>query len=200
MDVLKEKTWTTTADATTRDSTKTPPSSTQPNNGKLIKKPKSANESKLLFNHETDSNPAILEQYKLYIGTTNQTTTMQTQANRFFLTTNTLIVGFIVSMPQFAMHPTLPIWLLFVCLIGIFLTITWFVTIRAYRDLNSARLQTIQAIETKLPANIYLREWQIARAERRQGIIRKVSVEQVAPYVYGVLYAILTISLFLIAP
>lgn len=186
--------------STPLDNGKPPKNGTRPESSKLLKRQNGLNESKLLFNYNVDSNPALLEQYKLYIATTNQTITMQTQANQFFLTVHTFIVGFIVGVPQFVMHPTLPIWLLFVCLVGIFLTVTWFVTIRAYRVLNSARLQTIQAIETKLPANIYLREWQIAREERRQGTLRKVSVEQMAPYAYGVLYVVLTISLFLITP
>ncbi len=142
---------------------------------------------------------ALLEQYKLYVGTANQTSTTRVQANTFFLTLNTLLVGFIVSMTQFVKQPAVPLWMLFVCMIGIFLTLTWFVLIRTYRDLNSARFQILQEIETKLPANIYRREWQIALDERPKRIyIRQTTIEQMVPYAFGVLYIMLALSLSLL--
>jgi hypothetical protein len=152
-----------------------------------------------LFNSIKDVDSALIEQYKLYVGTANQTSTTRVQANTFFLTLNTLLVGFIVSMTQFVKQPAVPLWMILVCIIGIFLTITWFVLIRAYRDLNSARFQIIQEIETKLPLNLYRREWQIALEERPKRVyIRQTTIEQMVPYAFGVLYIVLALSLLLL--
>ncbi len=152
-----------------------------------------------LFNSEvSEVSPVLVEQYKLYIETTNATSSTRIQANTFFLTINTTLVGFVVGVVEFSQQPTIPLWIIFVCIVGMFLCIAWFALLRAYRNLNSARFQIIKKIEKKLPANIFAREWEIALDERpKRRYIRQTYIEQSVPIGFAILYGTLIAALLI---
>jgi hypothetical protein len=150
-----------------------------------------------LFNENIDSvAPILLEQYKLYIETANATSSTRIQANTFFLTINTTLVGFVVGVVEFSQRAEVPLWMIFACVVGLFLCAAWFALLRAYRNLNSARYQIIHELEKKLPANIYAREWQIALHERpKRRYVRQTFIEQMVPIGFGLLYITLIAAL-----
>jgi hypothetical protein len=152
-----------------------------------------------LFNGEiTDFNNVLLEQYKLYIGSANQTSSARSQTNTFFVSINTIIIGFVTAILTFSQNMKIVYWMIFACLIGLCTSITWFITIRSYRTLNSARFIVIQQLETRMSANIYNVEWKILLKDRpNRNYQRLTQIEQFVPIFFGILYVVLIITILL---
>lgn len=145
-----------------------------------------------LFNSEIDkqNQQILLEQYKIYIESANLTSTLRSQTNTFFLTINTALVSFAAAIPQFSNQAGISRWILFAFIAGILLDLSWFFAIRSYRSLNSGRFAVIHEIESKLPARIYQREWEIVTKQRpdKSKYIRQTLIEQISPILFAALY------------
>jgi hypothetical protein len=147
-----------------------------------------SNNQELLNPNVPNFDSALLEQYKLYVGVANGMTATRIQANTFFLTINTALIGFIIGVIEFSAQKSVPWWILFVCGAGALLSISWFALLNAYRNLNSARFQIIHQIEAKLPANIYAYEWQMALNRPDRPYTRLTDIEQTVPTAFFALY------------
>ncbi len=108
----------------------------------------------------------LLEQYKLYVEMTDRVSQRRERSNQFFIT---LLAGpaILAVLARLCLDGEgnsgafLPIVLLASGLLGMALSITWFVNIRSYRRLNSARFQVIEALERSLPFASYTYEWEL---------------------------------------
>ncbi len=149
-----------------------------------------------LFNQHADANDKqiLLEQYKLYVGSANQTSGHRSQANTLLLSTNTVLIGFIAGVLEFTSIPLTPYWIVFACIAGVLLCISWFFLLQSFRTLNSGRFAVIHELETKLPARIYTREWEIVMS-RKVKYIRQTNIEQIIPIAFCILYIALAIAL-----
>ncbi len=133
---------------------------------------------------------AVLEQYKLCVTMSDSLSARRNLANTFFLTLNTGVVAVLgaayrghrtrgvsawVAVPGFVI-------LLVECL-------AWFVLIHSYKQLNAAKFVVINALEERLPAFVYVREWQIVLAARgQQRYPRLTWVEQSVPLTFSIVY------------
>ena len=132
----------------------------------------------------------LMEQYKLYVETTDRVSERRTSANNYLLTVNAFLVTLYGLASSFgdnrAWHSVVPI-------AGILVCITWFVLIRSYRNLNTAKFKVIHELEEHLPAALFDREWDIA--ERGQGKAYKplTHIEPYVPLVFAALYIILAV-------
>jgi hypothetical protein len=155
-----------------------------------------------LFTNEIDtaSQTILLEQYKLYVDSANQTSSLRIQTNTFFLTINTALVGFTSGALGFLTQNFVSWWIISACIAGVLLCISWFFSIRSYRSLNSGRFAVIHELEAQLPARIYQREWQLITAARpkKSKYIRQTHVEQFIPMAFGLLYVSLVIALIFV--
>ena len=108
----------------------------------------------------------LLEQYKLYVEMTDRVSQRRERSNQFFIT---LLAGpaILAVLARFWLDGEngsdafLPVVLLASGLLGMALSATWFVTIRSYRHLNSARFQVIGEMEKGLPFGSYSHEWEL---------------------------------------
>ena len=79
-------------------------------------------------------------------------------------------------------------------LFGIALSFVWWLNIRSYRTLNSAKFAIINKIEEQLPFAGYSEEWEILRPpEGRRPYFQLTRVEQFVPAIFMLLFAALTI-------
>lgn len=107
-------------------------------------------------------------------------------ANAFFLTINTALLAFLSTGPQDLVR--------LVAFAGAALSVTWWVLIKSYRDLNAAKYGVITDMEAKLEAKMYGNEWERLKQGRVKGwrgrYAEFTTVEQVVPVVFAGLYAL----------
>lgn len=140
----------------------------------------------------------LLEQYKLYVSSTNLTSELRNKANTYFISVSTLLIGLISALLNYHDKNIIPYWIIFTCIGGVILCMSWFLLLRSYRNLNSGRFKVINELEEKLPAKIYRREWEIILKTRGKRYVRLTQIEQVTPLVFIVLYGSIIASLFIL--
>lgn len=160
-----------------------------------------AQSEKSVFNKTIDSvnETILLEQYKLYVESANLTSRLRSQANTFFLTLNTFLVGFLAGLLELSSQTITSLWIVFAGIAGILLCISWYFKLRSYRSLNSGRFAVIHELETQLPARIYAREWELitGRKSHKSKYIRQTYIEQIIPFAFCLLYIALVTSYIL---
>jgi hypothetical protein len=125
-----------------------------------------------------------LELYKLAVEMADRVSSRRATANAFFITVNTALLAF-VSRGSLNVH-----WL--VALAGIALSVTWWVLLKSYRDLNRAKFEVITEMEDTLEVKVFGNEWKRVRETRSKrwwdGYTEFGKVERFVPFVFGVLY------------
>src|SRR6266480_2935726 len=119
-----------------------------------------------------DNGSPPLEQYKLAVEMADRTSARRAGANSFFVTLNAALaalVGILGSARKAPPHASTPSFdafgLSLAAVAGIVLSLTWWVLLRYYRRLNTAKFAVINEMETQLPEQPYTREWKILHPE-----------------------------------
>ncbi|MEW6328127.1 MAG: hypothetical protein AB1487_11150 [Thermodesulfobacteriota bacterium] len=124
-----------------------------------------------------------LEQYKLYIEMTDRISSRRLSANSFFLTVNTLLIGFVGYVHLGAEKATHFYFL--ISLAGLILCYTWYRLIRSYDEMNFAKFIIIHAIEKHLPFTIYHAEWEaLGRGKDPQKYLPFTKIEKRIPWIF----------------
>lgn len=147
-----------------------------------------------MTSNPTDSDPRVLELYKMAVEMADRVSARRSTANAFFLTAQTALVAVIG-----ATTPTLikaPWWTaLAVAVAGVVLSASWWLQLRSYRDLNRAKFAVINAMEEQLPARIFSDEWDILKSDPgrswRTRYAELGTVERIIPGVFALLYVML---------
>ncbi len=103
-------------------------------------------------NQQGDQPPpsdVYVDLYKLAVEMADRISARKLIANSFFLTLNAGLVVLLGSL-QFP-------W--YVSAAGFLLAVVWWALLNSYRDLNRAKFTVINAMEKRLPAQIYTDEW-----------------------------------------
>jgi hypothetical protein len=137
----------------------------------------------------------LIEQYKLYVDTTNKVSDRRGTAHTLLLTVNTSLVAVygLVLGKDTALSAVHGPWVWLVPAVGILVTITWFVLIRAYRTLNSGKFKVISELEKRLPARLFDLEWQYLQRGEEWLHTPLTHVEQYIPVAFGAFYLALLI-------
>lgn len=119
-----------------------------------------------------------LEIYKLAVEMADRVSARRAVASSFFLTVETGIVASLAFVDGQR-------WSIAVG--GIVASITWWLLLRSYRQLNSAKFVVIQAMEAKLPAMPYTDEWRIL--DKKDGPLKERYaalglIEQTVPVIF----------------
>jgi hypothetical protein len=120
----------------------------------------------------------FLEIYKLAVEMADRVSARRAIASSFFLTVQTGIVGSLAFVEGQRWS---------IALGGSVASITWWLLLRSYRQLNAAKFKVIHGMETKLPAAPYTDEWTIL--DRKDSPLRERYaalglVEQTVPVVF----------------
>ncbi|MBL1101081.1 RipA family octameric membrane protein [Streptomyces coffeae] len=140
---------------------------------------------------------SVLELYKLAVEMADRVSARRGQANAFFLTVQTAFISVIsIDLPNLRQEP---LWVApVIALAGAVISMTWWLQLRSYRDLNRAKFAVINAIETQLPVQVFTDEW--GHLTRTPAISRRVRYaelgfsERMIPWVFVLLHGLLCLG------
>jgi hypothetical protein len=152
-----------------------------------------------MFNTEddlVDNTQLIFDQYKLYVELADRISSRRATTNSFYLTANSFLFVALGILMTNDLEAVVPI----ILTVGIFISISWWLLIIYYKNLNSSKYEVINAIEEKLPVKGLLTEWQIYKQKRKP--FRKrgglTFIEQWIPISLLFLYSISLILLLIV--
>jgi hypothetical protein len=104
--------------------------------------------------------PEVLDLYKMAVEMADRVSARRGAANAFFLSVQTAFVG---AMGVTATdNQNVPWWAaLILALAGISISLVWWLQLRSYRVLNSAKFDIINAVEPRLPLQVFSQEWEM---------------------------------------
>ncbi len=108
-------------------------------------------ESFIKKDYGKDCNKHLLEQYKLFVGTSLDVTSKRLESNKFHLTLNSVIFGFASYMTAINQYAAI----ILLSVVGIVVSFVWRKSILAYKELNRAKFKVIHQLETYLPACLF---------------------------------------------
>ena len=132
---------------------------------------------------------AILEQYKLYVEMADRISARRGLTNTFFLTLNTAIFAAIGA--SWKGRLAFPAWILVFPLVALLIQCcAWFLLVRSYRQLNSAKYIVIGLLEERLPASPYWNaEWKALGEGKDKSKYWPIShLEQWVPVIFAATY------------
>jgi hypothetical protein len=143
----------------------------------------------------------VLDIYKLAVEMADRVSARRAVANAFFLTVNTTLVAVVGLSTE---QPDSTLRFIAVCLAGVAVSVCWWILLRVYHRLNSAKFAVINQMETEhLPVKPYTDEWSELmpgdEASTRRARLGKAfrelgGVERIVPIVFGLLYIVLLVG------
>ena len=133
----------------------------------------------------------LLEQYKLFVEMADRVSQRRDQSNRFYVTFVSAIAGLLMVLARFgtSVNGIWPVVFLISGLLGMALSFIWFLNIKSYRTLNSAKFDIINDVERQLPYPGYAKEWELLRpATGSPKYLQLTRIEQLVPAVIMVLF------------
>jgi hypothetical protein len=133
----------------------------------------------------------LLEQYKLFVETSQHTSDKRQNANNYLLTLcSSLVTLFVTFLSIFGHHRLnvlLPIAGIFVCFI-------WWSLVNSYKDLNTAKFKVIHEMERQLPVAPFDYEWHVCgKGKDREKYIPLTHLERMVPWMFGALFLVLAL-------
>jgi hypothetical protein len=136
--------------------------------------------------------PILLEEYKLFVETSERLVTRRQTVNTFFLSVNVLLlsaVGLVVK--EFIMMPIALTAVIAIGIAGILLCIAWRRLVHSYRQLNTGKFVLIQSLEKHLPAALFEAEWKaLGEGKDKRKYTPFTKTEAAIPLVFMVIYGI----------
>ena len=151
-------------------------------------------ERELFGGCEPDSadSDALLEQYRLFVGTSEALSARRQGVNTFFLSVNSLVLaaggllfrdGTLNDLESFAL----------ICLSfgGCVLCFVWRRLISSFRQLSRGKFDVIHALERRLPARLFTAEWvALGRGVDPHRYRPFIKTEETTPLVFAGLHAL----------
>lgn len=138
--------------------------------------------------------PRVLELYKLSVEMADRVSARRGTANAFFLSAQTAMVS-VLGLTQRQLAQIHWLAYLAISLAGVAMSLSWWLQLRSYRDLNGAKFTVINNIEKELPIKIFTEEWQTLKRDPLPPLRKRYAelgiVERVVPFVFASLYALL---------
>lgn len=141
----------------------------------------------------------LLELYKLHAEFADRVSQRRDGANRLFVS---LLVGLMLYLGIFVRFGSneisLEIILLFAGIIGVVLSVSWYVVIRSYRQLNTGKFHVLHELEKELAFSFFEKEWRYLESGKKARRYWKLTiVETSLPIIFFVLSLVLVmIALF----
>lgn len=139
-------------------------------------------------------NADLLEQYKLYVQSAENVSARRVQSSRYLLTLNAALVALYgLQSAGFSQN----YWTLLVPVIGIPVSLLWYLIIKSHADLNRIKFEVIHEFERHLPAAMYKYEWELAECGQGKAYRAVTAIERWIPVLFTVLHVILGILVIL---
>lgn len=141
----------------------------------------------------------ILDLYKLHAHLADRVSQRREGANRLYAGMLTAFVAFTGALIRFG-DGSVPTILTVASVVGIFLSISWYIVIRSYRQLNSGKFKALHEMEKELPYPFFKREWELLKEGKDYRRYAKLTVvETLLPSSFFILFVVtLIVNLHLI--
>ncbi len=134
----------------------------------------------------------LLEQYKLFVETSQRVTEKRQNSNNYLLTLNSsLVTLFIVFLSTFGHHR----WNALIPGTGLIVCFIWYSLVDSYKDLNRAKFAVIHELENQLPVALFRHEWWVCGHNRKKKdnpvedmYVPLTHLERWIPVAFAVLY------------
>ena len=136
----------------------------------------------------------LLEQYKLYVQSAENVSARRVASSRYLLTLNAALVALYgVQSAGFGQS----YWTLLVPIVGIPVSLLWYLIIKSHADLNRIKFDVIHEFEQHLPAATYKYEWHLAEEGQGKSYRAVTTIERRIPILFAALHVILAIMIVL---
>jgi len=141
--------------------------------------------------------PREFELYKLAVEMADRISARRATSNSFFLAVQTAFVAALgLAAPSLAGAPW---WTnVTISVAGVALSISWWLQLRSYRDLNRAKFKVINSMEAGLPHRMFSDEWEYLKNDPvpswRARYAELGAVERFVPWVFVALYVLLLLG------
>ena len=136
----------------------------------------------------------LLEQYKLYVQSAENVSTRRVNSNRYLLTINAALVALYgLQSANFGQG----YWTLLIPIIGIPVSLLWYLIIKSHADLNRIKFDVIHEFEQHLPAAMYRHEWRLAEEGQGTAYRAVTKIERWIPILFAGLHVGLTVMVIL---
>ncbi len=133
----------------------------------------------------------IFEQYKLYLEMADRISSRRSTANSFFLGINTAVVSLLGIVKSIQESGAALTFYSFAAPAGMILSIMWFMLVRSYRDLGTAKFKVVHQIEKFLPLRPYHAEWAAVGYGKNPKLYRPFThTEALVPWVFFAIYLV----------
>ena len=139
----------------------------------------------------------LLEIYKLHAELADRVSQRREGANRLYVS---LLVGLALFLGIFVRFGVedFPISIVFQAagIIGAVLSISWYIVIRSYRQLNAGKFAALHELEDKLAFPFLKREWELLDEGRRLSRYWKLTIVETG---LPIIFLVLSMTLFAIS-
>jgi hypothetical protein len=131
----------------------------------------------------------LLEQYKLFVETSQHVSDKRQNANNYLLTLNSsLVTLFVTFLSTFGHHR----WNVLIPIAGLLVCFIWHSLVESYKDLNAAKFRVIHELEEQLPVALFRYEWHVCgKGKDKDKYVPLTQLERWIPWMFGILYVAL---------
>ena len=149
------------------------------------------------------ASPEVFEQYKLALEMADRVSARRGQANQFYLTLQSSLLGVPAILGLFGSGSGLdPLRATLIALIGAMTSITWWLQLRSFRDLNRAKFKVINQMERDyLTVHPFTDEWAVLKKDPiprwQERYAELGAVERVIPVVFFLVNLVVGLTVWL---
>ncbi len=136
----------------------------------------------------------LLEQYKLYVQSAENVSARRVQSSRYLLTLNAALIA-LYGFQSAGFGQSY--WALVVPIVGIAVSLLWYLIIESHANLNKVKFDIIHEFEQHLPAAMYRYEWRLAEEGRGKSYRAVTAIEKWIPIPFAILHVVLGIFIVL---
>lgn len=139
----------------------------------------------------------LLEEYKLFVDTSEKLVARRQTVNTFFLSINALLLSAIGAFAKEVVTTRITIiGIVAISLAGIVLCWGWYKLVHSYRQLNAGKFAVIHLLEQHLPASLFKAEWEaLGRGKEKKKYTPFTKTEVTIPIVFIILHSIALVGL-----
>ena len=146
----------------------------------------------------------LMEQYKLFVETSERLVARRQVVNTFFLSVNALALSALgLIAKEASQSPLIAIGIVAISVAAIVLCVAWKTLVGSYRQLNRGKFAVIDRLEERLPAALFRAEWvALGRGEDPEIYKPFTATEAVVSKIFIAIYALTALAtvVWLIAP
>ena len=130
----------------------------------------------------------LVEQYTLYVQSAENVSARRVASNRYLLTLNAALVALYgLQSANFGQG----YWTLLLPVMGIPVSLLWYLIINSRADLNRIKFKVIHELEQHLPTEMYKHEWRLAEEGHGKTYRAVTTIELWMPILFAVLHVVL---------